>query len=278
MNYFPPDYTLLSAPQFIPPIDPALLAYSLLLVVAEEELELRYVSILPLLRLSIRISIFNATISMLKLPQLQLKLSYQSFKVFYKDMHISKQSHYADVYDVDTFNTAFNTEAYRLIKSIEASARYTYASDKPSANPNPYKKQKGSGTDTPTIDQRIHCSGCGKQHKPPCRLTYKDEYNHENKPYAISSKGKAVAARRKLSGREPLKTIVMLYKSKAEVEPADSTPFKPYNQTNSYERGRGRGGHEAGEECFHCNTLSNYLTSVTNDCDNQLIPLSIKVA
>ena len=93
-------------------------------------------------------------------------------------MHFYIQSrNKTEVYDVDTFNTAFNTKACRLIKSIEESARYTYASDKPSINPNPDKKQKGTDTDTTATD---HCNGCGKQHKPPCKLTYKDEYNHEN--------------------------------------------------------------------------------------------------
>ena len=42
--------------------------------------------------------------------------------------------------------------------------------------------------------------------------------------------------------------------------------------------GRGRGGRDSGEECIQCNTLSNYLTSITNDSDNHLIPMSIKVA
>ena len=46
----------------------------------------------------------------------------------------------------------------------------------------------------------------------------------------------------------------------------------------SYERGRGRGGHESGEGLIHCNSLSNYLTSINNDGDNHLVPLSIKVA
>ena len=67
--------------------------------------------------------------------------------VLCKDMHIFIQSQSKrDACDVDTFNTAFNTEACRLIKSVEAFGRYTYASDKPSANPNPYKKHKGADT------------------------------------------------------------------------------------------------------------------------------------
>ena len=76
----------------------------------------------------------------------------------------------------------------------------------------------------------------------------------------ICSAGLAAAARRKLSCQEPLKQMDMLYKGKDEVDPAGSNPFKPYNQTNSYGRGRGRGGHESGQECIHCNTLSNYLS------------------
>ena len=44
-----------------------------------------------------------------------------------------------EIYDVGTFNTAFNTEAGRLIKIIENTAKYTY-SDRSSANPSPYKK------------------------------------------------------------------------------------------------------------------------------------------
>ena len=80
--------------------------------------------------------------------------------------------------DVETLNTAFNTEACILIKSIEAFARYTSSYDKLSANH--YRKQKEADTKTPTIDHITHCNGCGKQHKPPCRLEYKAEYNHEN--------------------------------------------------------------------------------------------------
>ena len=33
-----------------------------------------------------------------------------------------------------------------------------------------------------------------------------------------------------------------------------------------------------GAGCIHCNTLSNYLAKITDDGDNHLIPLSIKVA
>ena len=87
----------------------------------------------------------------------------------------------------------------------------------------------------------------------------------------------AAAARRKLSGQEPLKTIDMSYKGKDEVDLNGSSPFKSYNQTTSYIGGRGRGGHESDEERIHCNTLSNYLTSITNDGENHLIHLSIKV-
>ena len=57
----------------------------------------------------------------------------------------------------------------------------------------------------------------------------------------------------------------MLNKGKDEVEPAGSNPCKQYSQTTSYEKERGRGGHESGEECTQCNTVSNYLTSITND-------------
>ena len=70
----------------------------------------------------------------------------------------------------------------------------------------------------------------------------------------------------------------MLYKGKDEVEPAESNPFKLYDQTTSYDKGRGRGSHESGEGCIQCNPLSNYLSSITYDDDNHLIPLSIKVA
>ena len=59
--------------------------------------------------------------------------------VFCKYIHIYIQSQSkADVYDVETFNTAFNSEAYRILKSIEASARYTFAFDKPRAIINLY--------------------------------------------------------------------------------------------------------------------------------------------
>ena len=62
-----------------------------------------------------------------------------------------------------------------------------------------------------------------------------------------------------------------------EVEPAGSNPFKTYDQTTSCERGCERGGHSSGEGCIHCKTLFNYLTSMTDDGNNHLIPLSIKV-
>ena len=65
-------------------------------------------------------------------------------------------------------------------------------------------------TDTPAPEHRTHCNRCGKPHKPPCRLTYKEEYNHENKPYA-SSASMAAAARRSKKGEEPLKMIDMSY-------------------------------------------------------------------
>ena len=144
--------------------------------------------------------------------------------------------------------------------------------------PSPYKKHRGSDIDTPAPEHRTHCNGCGKQHKPPCRLTYKYEYNEENKPYATSGAGLAAAARRKLEGKEALKVIDMLYTEKDKPDPSVSTSFKPYHQTTPYTGGRGRGSHESGEGCIQCNTLSYYLTSITNDGDNHLIPLSIKVA
>ena len=78
--------------------------------------------------------------------------------------------------------------------------------------PSSYKKQNGTDTDTPATEHRTHCNGHGRQHKPPCRLTYKEECNHENKPSANSSASLAAAARRKLEGKEPLKTIDMFYK------------------------------------------------------------------
>ena len=44
--------------------------------------------------------------------------------------HGYKKTEGNEIYDVETFNTGFNTEAYRLIKSIEQSATYTFSSDK----------------------------------------------------------------------------------------------------------------------------------------------------
>ena len=76
------------------------------------------------------------------LRSLMSTLSKSKPTAFRKEIHIYIQSrNKIEVYDIDTFNTAFNTETYRHIKSIEASARYTYASDKPSANPNPHKNK-----------------------------------------------------------------------------------------------------------------------------------------
>ena len=63
------------------------------------------------------------------------------------------------------------------------------------------------------------------------------------------------AARRKIEGKELLTTIDMFYKTDKEVHPSASTPFKPYNQTISFERGRGRGGHESGDEFIHYLTI-----------------------
>ena len=89
----------------------------------------------------------------------------------------------------------------------------------------------------------------------------------------------AAAARRKLKNEEPLKTIDILYTEKDGPDPNPSTnPFKTNHKTTLYTGGRGRGGRDSGEECIQCNTLSNYLTSITDDGDNHLIPLSIKVA
>ena len=127
-------------------------------------------------------------------PQLQLvmlkslmyNLSKSKPPQFCKDVHIHIASlPKSEVYNVDTFNTAFNAEAIKLIKAIEQASKYT-SSGNLSGNPAPYKKLKGTDTDTPTIEHRTHCNGCGKQHKPPCRLTYKEEYNSENKPYATA--------------------------------------------------------------------------------------------
>ena len=125
-----------------------------------------------------------------QLQQVMLKsllhtLSKSKPALFCKDVHIYIQSRpKSEVYDVDTFNTAFNTEACRLIKIIENTAKYTNnSSDRPSGNPSPYKKLKGTDTDTPTTEHRTHCNGCGKQHRPPCRLTSKWEINPENKPW-----------------------------------------------------------------------------------------------
>ena len=50
------------------------------------------------------------------------------------------------------------------------------------------------------------------------------------------------------------------------------------HSNNTKDKGGRRGGHESGEGCIHCNTLYDYLTSITNECDNHFIPLSIKVA
>ena len=96
-------------------------------------------------------------------------------------------------------------------------------SDRPSGNQSPYKKLKGTDTDTPTIEHRTHSNGCGKQHRPPCRYAHKFEFNLENKPYALSSAGLAATARRKLSGEEPLKTIDMSYTEKDGPDPNAST-------------------------------------------------------
>ena len=130
------------------------------------------------------------------LKSLMNTLSKSKPVAFRKDIHIYIQSRCkTEVYDVDT----------------------------PSANPNPYKKHKGTEIDTSAIDHRTHCNGCGKQHKPPCRLSYKEKFNHENKPYAVSSADMAAAARRKLLGQECLKTIDMLYKDEV-LDPNASTP------------------------------------------------------
>ena len=88
----------------------------------------------------------------------------------------------------------------------------------------------------------------------------------------------AATARRKLAGEEPLKTIDMSYTEKDSVDPNASSSFKPYHKTTSYIGVRGRGGRDSGEERIQCDALSNYLTSITNDGDNHLIPLSIKMA
>ena len=214
-------------------------------------------------------------------------------KVFCRDIHNFLQAkNKTEIYNVETFNTAFNTEACRLIKSIEQSARYTVSSNKLSANPyktqkfssdklsaNPYKTQKGEDTDVPATDHRVHCNGCEQQHKPPCRYRYeyKAEYNNnKNTPYASSNACRQATARRQLMGQEPSQILDMLYKSPNEVEPADN-PFKSYGQTtSSYDRGRGRGFHSSGEGCIHCSTLPNYSTSITNDGESHLIPLSTK--
>ena len=87
----------------------------------------------------------------------------------------------------------------------------------------------------------------------------------------------AAAARRKANGEEPLKTIDMSYTEKDGVNP-NSSFVKTTHKPNPFLGGRGRGGRDSGEECIQCNTLSNFLTSIDNDGDNHLIPLSIKVA
>ena len=167
----------------------------------------------------------NPQLQQVRLKSLMNTLSKSKPVAFCKDTHIYIQSRLrTEVYDVDTFNTSFNPRACRLIKSIENTTKYTN-SDRPSANLSPHKKQKGTDTDTPAPEYRTHCNGCGKQHKPPCRLTYMEEYNHENKPYAISSAGMAAAARRSKNGQEALKSIDMLYKGPGEVEPVGSNPF-----------------------------------------------------
>ena len=88
----------------------------------------------------------------------------------------------------------------------------------------------------------------------------------------------AAAARRSKKGEESFKTIDMSYTEKDGVDPNASTPFIKYHQATPYNGGHGHGGRDSGEEFIHCNALSNYLTSITNDADNHLIFLSIKVA
>ena len=95
----------------------------------------------------------NSQLQQVMLKSLIGTLSKSKPKAFCKDIHIYIQARLkTEIYDVDTFNTAFNTETSRLIKSIENTAKYTNP-DKPSGNPSPYKKHRGSNTGTPAPEQ-----------------------------------------------------------------------------------------------------------------------------
>ena len=94
----------------------------------------------------------NSQLQQVMLKSLIGTLSKSKPKAFCKDIHIYIQARLkTEVYDVDTFNTTFNTEACRLIISIENTAKYTNSFNRPSGNPNPYKTHTWADTDTPAL-------------------------------------------------------------------------------------------------------------------------------
>ena len=68
----------------------------------------------------------NPQLQQVTLKSLMSPLSKSKPAAYCKDIHIYIQWRpKAEVYDVDTFNTAFSTEACRLTESIENTAKYT---------------------------------------------------------------------------------------------------------------------------------------------------------
>ena len=202
-------------------------------------------------------------------------------RTFCSDLHDHIKGLGRAVSDVETFIDAFNEKACEIIRLVATGDRYrdNKINQKFDESGNPRKKPKPTGEFQHKDNIRVHCNGCGKNHKGVCKFAYKAEFNTDsNTPYPKSRAGRDATARRLLAGQEPLNVLDLSYSGPNEVIPPNTT-FNRTTTPSQGDGGRGRGGRHTGELCNTCDTLDTYLTSiVNNEDDSHLIPLLIKVA